>query len=144
MLVDSALQVSTAQALTASAASEDYIDQGAARNLGDGEPMAMVVHVDVAADATTGNETYQFDFQSDSDSGFGSVVTHISRAIAAASLTAGSKHVVPIPPGVSIGRYVRAYYTLGGATPTITVTTDIKPMSMIQKDAVYADNVTIS
>jgi len=144
MYVDSALQVSTAQALSASGASEDYVDQGAARNLGDGEPMAMVVHVDVAATTNDNDETYEFGFQSDSDSGFGTVVTHVSRVISRTLLTAGTKHVVPIPPNVSIGRYYRAYYTLGGSTPAITVTTDIKPMSMIQKDAVYADNVTIS
>lgn len=144
MILDAQNQFSNAQALTASAAPTNVIDLGIARNLFDGEPMAVVVIVDVAAATNDGDETYQFDLQTDGDEAFGSATTILSHAIGRASLTAASKHVIPVPVGVELERYFRLYYTLGGTTPTITVTSFLMPLSMVQKDKSYADNITIS
>lgn len=144
MMVDAQLLFSNAQALTGSAAPTNIIDLGEAKNLFDGEPLAIVVIVDVAADGTTTDETYRFDIQTDDNSGFSSATTLLQHSIGYASLTAGSKHVIPVPVGVEVEQYLRLYYTLGGTTPSITVTSFLIPLNMVQKDKSYADNITIS
>lgn len=112
MIVDKNLMVSNAQAVTSSAASTDYIDQGAA---GDafGNELYLVVQVDTAATAS-GAATVNFQLESDSDSGFATakVVNFDSGAIAKTALTAGAEPVkVKLPVGLK--RYIRVYYTVG-------------------------------
>ena len=53
MILDNQLVLSDAQALTATAASTNVLDLKAAGLYGNGEPLALVVWVDVAADGTT-------------------------------------------------------------------------------------------
>ena len=60
MYVDSNLLLSDAQALTASGASTDVLDLKVDADMGRGEPVALVIVVDVAADGTTTDETYSF------------------------------------------------------------------------------------
>lgn len=122
MMVDAQLLFSNAQAITADAASTNIVDLGVARNLFDGEPLAVVVIVDVAADGTTTDETYEFQIETDDADSFGSPTDLIAHSIGYASLTAGSKHVLPIPVGAAVERYLRVYYNVGGTTPSITVT----------------------
>lgn len=144
MYQDKQNQFSDAQALTATAASTNLIDlKASANNLGDGEPMAVVVNVDVAAGGTS--PTLQIALQSDSADSFGSAATVAqSKSYAAADLTAGAVLVLPIPPGVDCERYVRVNYTLGGTSPTMTLTSSLMPMSMVQKYKSYAKGYTIS
>jgi len=144
MLLDSQNLFSDAQAFTASAASTNLIDLGSEVELGIGEPMAVVITVDVAADGTTTDETYAFAVQADSTAAFSSAATVVSRTIGYAALTAYSQHVIPIPPDTSMERFVRLYATLGGTTPTITLTAALMPMSMIQNNVVHPDAITIS
>lgn len=136
MFVDDLLVVSDAQAVTATALSTDKIDLGAYQTLrnriGDGEQMGFMVTVDVAADITTGDETYQFDILSDEDAAFGSPTVISSHVIPAAQLTAGSHHFLPIRSGQPRERYIALRYTVGGTTPTITVTAALMPASMGQ------------
>lgn len=152
MFVDAQLQFSAAQALVATAASTNIIDTGVNfagtevdRNIGIGEPMHAMVCVIVAADATTGDETYQFDLQTDAAVGFGTVVTLYSRIISRTLLIAGSLWSLPIPADApQIKRYLRMNYTLGGTTPLITVSAFLQPMNMTQNFVVYQDALTIS
>lgn len=140
--LDYQLQLASAQAFTASGATTSYLDSGVARNLGSGEPMAMVFTVTTAADHTTGDETYAFALQSDSDSAFGTVATHLSTAPAATALTVGTQVVIPFNPTQS--RYIRGYATLGGTTPSVSVDCDIMPLANVRKDALYAAGFTIA
>lgn len=142
MILDSQLTLSDAQALTATAVSTNVIDLSADRDIGAGEPLAVVVTVDTAADTASGNETYQVDLQTDDNSGFSSATVIASRAIAGAALTAGAIFVIPIPHDNE--RYLRLNYTLGGTTPSVTVTAQVQPMSMIDKRALYASGYSIS
>lgn len=119
MIIDSRLEFSDAQALTASAASTNYIDLTVSRNVGVGYPLYLVCTVDVAADYTSANETYAIAIESDDNSSFSSATAQVSRTIAASALTAGSKHVIPVPN--TNERYMRVYYTLGGTTPSVTI-----------------------
>lgn len=139
MYVDNQQLFSDAQALTASAASTNLIDLGADRDIGKGEPMALVITVDVALAGTT--PTFQPKIQTDDNSSFSSA-TDLLTGQQYSALAAGAKIVIPVPE--TNERYLRAYYTLGGTTPTVTVTAHLMPMSMIQNDAVYADGISIT
>lgn len=141
MFIDAQNLFSDAQSLTATAASTNVIDLKAERKLGTGEPMAVVIVFDVALAGTT--PTFAAALQSDSADSFGSAAT-VATSPTLSAAAAGYKLVLPIPPGIATESYVRLYYTLGGTSPTATVTAFLTAMSMIQNDAVYADNITIS
>jgi len=61
-----------------------------------------------------------------------------------AGSAAGSRFFINVPPNTSFERYSRLNYTLGGTTPTVTVTAHLVPLSFVQNEQVYADNITIS
>lgn len=142
MFIDTKLMFSDAQALTATAVSTNVVDQSLDRNLGRGEALGVMITVDVAADFTTGDETYQFDLQTDDNAGFSSATVLASRAIVAGLLTAGSVHVIPVP--LDAERYLRMNYTLAGTTPTVTITTHLQPWHSIDTYEAHPDGFTIS
>ena len=63
MYLDKQLQFSDSQAVTADAVGTNVIDLSADRSIGNGEAMAVVFIVEVAADQTTGDEDYTFDVE---------------------------------------------------------------------------------
>lgn len=110
MIIDKALQVSDAQAVTSSAASTDVIDTGVAnRAIGDSTSLAAVITVDETVTAS-GSATVTFSLQDSADnSSFADVVA--SAAIGKAALPAGTQAAVfKLPP--NLRRYVRVYYTV--------------------------------
>lgn len=112
MIIDNQLQLSSAQAVTASAASSNYLDLGSARAPGVGGELRIAVTVTAAATAA-GAATVQFQLQSDSDPAFGTVKTEIETdAIPKATLAAGYQFFIPIPVGLK-NRYVRLNYNVG-------------------------------
>lgn len=151
MFVDAQLQFSSAQALVATAVSTNIIDTGANfagteadRNVGVGEPMGVLISVIVAADFTTTDETYRFDLQTDTVVGFGTLVVLFAVTIVATLLTAGAQMVLPLPADKRGLRFLRMNYTLGGTTPSVTVSSFLQPLSMLQNFIVYQDALTIS
>lgn len=150
MYQDAQQLLSDAQALTVTAASTNLIDLSSVRHLGTGEPMAVMFSVDVAADVASGNETYQFDLETDDNSSFSSAVV-ISRLAfgvsgfpAASKLAAGYVFALPLPLSDLLERFLRVNYTLGGTTPTLTVTSSLMPLSLVEQRHIFADNITIS
>lgn len=144
MILDGQNLYSDAQALTTTAASTNLIDHGADRNLGIGEPMSLVITIDVAADATNSDETYVAQLQTDDNSSFSSA-TSVGGAITITRGTAaGTKFVMAVPADTTFERYSRVNYTLGGTTPTVTLTAFLQPSNAIQNEVAYADNITIS
>jgi hypothetical protein len=147
MILDSLLTLSDAQALTGTAVSTNVADLSVGapqpRQIGEGEPLGILFTVDVAADVADGNETYQFEIQTDDASNFPSQATIAVRAIPRATLVAGYTFVLPIPME-AVEQFIRANYTLGGTTPTITVTAQIQPLSMLARFVAYNDAITIS
>jgi hypothetical protein len=142
--VDAQALLSDAQALTATAVSTNAYDTKTTTNdIGVGEPMAIEISVDVAADFTTGDETYTFAVVASAATALTTPTTLASRAVLATTLVAGYKFWMPIPSG-KILRYVGLNYTLAGTTPSVTVTASIKPYSMIEERKYYPDAVTIS
>lgn len=145
MYVDANLLLSDAQALTATAASTNLVDFNVDRDMGRGEPLALVITVDVLADGTTTDETYAFAIETDDNAAFSSATALVSRTIGYADLTAGSQHIIPFT--LSNERYVRLYATLGGTTPSVTITAHIAPMNQIDSGSgkvEYAAGYSIS
>jgi hypothetical protein len=147
MYVDSQNLISDAQAVSADAVSTNTIDLGNVtpkNEIGSGEPMCFAVQVDVAADVANGDETYVFEVIQSANANLSSPDILMQREIARASLTAGSIHFLPIPPGSVTKRYLGMNYNVGGTTPSVTVTTFLIPMSQIDTFKAYAKGYTIS
>jgi len=141
MYIDSQHLFSDAQALTATAASTNIIDLGGDRNIGVGEPMAVVITCDVAMGGTS--PTLVVTLQADDNSSFSSASTVLALPSLSA-LAAGAQLVLPVPQNLDTERYIRLNYTVGGTSPTVTLTAALIPQSMIQNYASYADGFTIS
>jgi hypothetical protein len=119
---DNRLLFTNSQALTASAALADVIDLSQDRDLGPGEPVYWWLTTLTASDRTDNNETYTFALQTDDNPGFSSPDTILSFSFPAASVPAGRTFCFALPFHVgSNERYLRAYATLGGTTPSVTV-----------------------
>lgn len=147
MILDVLTRLSNAQALTATAVSENTIDFGNVTPKNDpfaGTPLALVFCIDVAADFTTGNETYSFEAIASASANLGTPTVLAKRDIVATLLTAGSVHVLTVPPGADILRYFGANWTLAGTTPTVTVTTHLVPLANVDEFRAYAKGYTIS
>ncbi len=148
MYTDGQQLFSDAQAFTTDAASTNLIDLGAAREIGQGEPMGIAILVDVAAKTSDANETYEFQLETDSAEAFNvAIVDVITQSIAKADLVAGSLHVLPISPANALlfKRFIRIYFNGGGTNPAITATIWLTPLNMVAGRAkVYPDGITIS
>jgi hypothetical protein len=111
MFIDKQLAMSDAQVLTASAASTNYVDQGAA---GDARvPLRLLVNVSLALTSAGNAATLDVTLQTDDNASFSSATTIATIAqVAEASLVAGYKVCdIPVPSGTE--RYLRVYYTVG-------------------------------
>jgi hypothetical protein len=145
MIMDSLHLLSDAQAISATGYSTNTIDTGTpARELGKGQALGVFVSVDVAADATTGDETYEFQIVDSANANLSSHNVLVSRTIARATLVAGFGFFLPLPPGAHTARYLGLRAVLGGTTPSITITAFLTRDDMIEARGVYADAITIS
>lgn len=144
MILDAYNTFSDAQALTATAASENVIALGAEGRIGSGEPMGILIVVDVALDFTSANETYAAQLQSDDNEAFSSAVARGPSLDLPGGSAAGSQFILPVSPNVLSESFIRLNYTLGGTTPTGTLSAYLLPMSFIDKYAQYPKGYTIS
>lgn len=113
-IIDKALQISNAQAITATAVSTDVIDAGATKNaaigrdLGGGTQLFMEFTVAQAFTAA-GAATLVLALQDSQDNAtFADVLT--TPPLALASLTVGARFYIPLP--ARMRRYIRANYTV--------------------------------
>jgi len=156
MILDAQNLFSDAQAVTADAVGTNVIDLSVDRSLGNGEPMCVLFTVDVAADQTTGDEDYTFDVEYASDAAQTTARQLIGRRVFESGtpdapaqnadlLVAGFQFNIPIPATKlsESERYLGIRYDVTGTTPTITVTSALVPMSMIDQNNVYANGYTI-
>lgn len=134
MILDKELEFSSAQSVTATAASTNVIDLGVARDVGAGEVMEIVV---VAKLAFTG--TLATVLQGSVDEAFSSPVTIQTLPSFAAAAAAGSKVQAYLQPVATAYRYIRLSYsglTAGTVAAYLTKGVDAQKT--------YADNITIS
>jgi hypothetical protein len=142
MFMDALLLFSSAQAITADAASTNIVDLGNARDMGVGSPIQISVTV-ATAFATTNAGTLDIQFQGSTDgttwNTYGS-----STALAAAALTAGRRLGFnwPTAQGYSNPRYVRLYYDVTNAFTGGAITAGA--VLDRQQDAYYPAGITIS
>lgn len=157
MFLDAQNQFSDSQALTATAVGTNVIDLGADRSIGNGEPMAVVFTVEVAADQGTGDEDYTFDVEYASNAAQSTGRQLIGRRVFESGtptapaqnadlLVAGFQFVIPIPPTAlsESEQYLGIRYTLAGTSPSVTMSAHLQPMSMIQAQNNYADGFDIT
>jgi len=117
MIIDRRLQVSSNQALTATAVSADTIDFGSDRDVGTGYGMWVCVAFKTAMAGTS--PTFRFEVQTDDNVAFSSPATLVTSETVSGATPAGRFIVVPFP--MTNERHVRLNYVLGGTSPTVTV-----------------------
>jgi len=156
--LDSLLEFSDSQAVTADAVGTNVVSLLADRSIGTGEPLAVVFHVEVAADQTTGDEDYTFDVEYASDAAQTTARQLIGRRVFESGtptapaqdadlLVAGFKFFIPIPPTTlsESELFLGIRYDVTGTTPTITCSAYLTPLSMVTEnaDGGYQDDKTI-
>lgn len=157
MILDAHNQFSDSQAVTADAVGANVIDLTADPSLGNGEPMAVLFTVEVAADQTTGDEDYTFDVEYATNAAqttgrqlIGRRVFESGTPTAPAQnadlLVAGFQFAIPIPPTAlsESERYLGIRYDVTGTTPTITVSAHLVPLSFLDKINVHPTSIVIS
>lgn len=119
----------------------------AGREVGNGEPMAIVFVVTVAA-AVAGSETYEFQAVSATASNgtSGQIIlassdtfTVSGGAIAKGSLAAGAQVVVPIPPGSipATATHLTGKVVIG-ASGDVTCKADIRPLRLAVQESTFS------
>ncbi len=128
MILDGLLLLDTASAITATAASANVIDLLNARDIGAGEPIALMCLVGTAF-TTTNSATLNIQYQSSTDNSTYTTIIETG-ALAAAVLTANSKQFQTyIPRDPITHRYIRLNYVVGtGVFSAGTVTSGLVPM----------------
>ena len=113
MIIDSRLEFSDGQTVSASAASTNYIDLSA---VGDAiNELYLVVVVDSASDSADDLETVTAVLQSDDNASFSSPKAETA-AVSCAQVEGVTVLKMRLPRGLQ--RYLRMYYTVGGTTLT--------------------------
>ena len=159
MYLDALLQFSDSQAVTADAVGTNVIDLSVNRSIGNGEPMAVVFVVEVAADQTTGDEDYTFDVEYATNAAQSTGRQLIGRRVFESGtpgapaqdadlLVAGFKIVIPIPPTQisESAQFLGIRYDVTGTTPTITCSAFLTPLNMVESafGVNYANGYTIT
>lgn len=143
MIMDKELVLADTQLFNADAGTTNVYDLGATQNLGDGEPLALCIVTDIAADFTTTDETYAIDLQTDDNAAFGSPTSVLKTTFPASQLVPGRILTMPLPYGANFERYLRAFLDVGGTTPSVTLTIFLQPVTMIDKMRYYPDAFNI-
>jgi hypothetical protein len=142
MLLDAQLLFSDAQAVTAAAASTNTVDFGAARDMGVGENLYVVVVCDVAMTDSGSDSTLAVALEGDSSESFTPDYTRTLFTFPATS-AAGATKIAKLGPDDLNLRYARLYYTpANGNLTTGSFTAFIT--NNVQKYTSYADAITIS
>lgn len=157
MYIDSQLQFSDAQAVTASAVGTNVIDLSQNRSIGNGENLAVMITIDVAADQTSGDEDYTFDVEYSSDAGQSANVQLIGRRVFESGtptapaqdadlLVVGFKIIIPIPPTklTESNQFIGIRYVTAGTTPIITCSAALMVTDMIDATNDYVDGFEIT
>ena len=134
MILDMQSLFSDDQAVAGSnVASTNMIDLGATgtpplsatalvRDIGPGTPIEILIQLTVAHAGTA--PTLDVTLEMDTTDAFGSATT-IATATQIAAGALGARASITYLPDGTTERYIRLYYTVGGTTPTCTVTAGI-------------------
>lgn len=149
MLLDALLQLSNAQAVTATAVSTNTIDLSQSRDLGPGENLHAVIGVDTTATAA-GAATVTFQIISSANANLSSpTVLSQTDAIPIANLTVGRKPIViDLSPAVLLAqpigqRYLGIQYTVATGPLTAGAFTAYLSNSEVTVGANYPSGFTV-
>jgi hypothetical protein len=142
--VDAQLLFSDEQAVTSTAASTNYIDLGAVRDIGTGEDLYVVCLVDVAMTDAGSDSTVAVALEGDSTTTFTPDGTQTLFSFAALSAR-GTVKIAKLSPGADPlqYRYIQLKYTVSGGDLTTGKFTAYLTNN-IDKYVAYADGFTIS
>lgn len=143
MILDAQTRFSNAQAVTAAAASTDIIDLGAARDIGVGEDIYLVVQVTTTFADTGSDSTLAVIIQNDDNASFSSPLTGQTIGTFAALSAAGTRLVAKLQPLALNERYIRVYYTPGGGDLSAGAVSAFL-VNGVDAYRPFADNITIS
>lgn len=140
MFMDALLTVADAQAVTATAVATNVIDLGnptVKNRIGSGEPMGFMLTIDVALAGTT--PTMTVEIVSDDNAAMSSPTAVATFVLTPATVTIGAKFFLGLPSNQPQERYITLRFTMGGTTPTVTVTASLMPRDMADASgAIYA------
>ena len=142
MLLDALVKFSDEQAVTAAAASTNEVDLGAARNIGVGERLFIVVVCDVAMTDGSSDSTLDVYIQTSTTEGSGHANKQLVGTFPAVS-AAGTVIYAAIDPNKVNEQYMRLYYDPQNGNLT-TGTFSAYLTHDVQAFTAYADNITIS
>lgn len=114
MLLDKQNLLSSAQAITATAASSNIFDTGAAADAGPGEALKAFLLVVEAFNTLT---SLDIALESATDAAFTTPVVHYTINKLLAALTLNAKIDMP-PAPAGLNRYLRFKYTVNGSNPS--------------------------
>lgn len=145
MYVDAFTLVSDSQAVSATAFSTNTIDLSNVtpkRDVSVGEALGFAVNVEVAADFTTGDETYTVEVVQSANADLSSPDVIGSRLLSAAQRAVGTLIFVAL--GEVTKRYIGLRYTLAGTTPSFTVSAWLTSQALFSKvNTHYARSYTV-
>lgn len=130
-LYDKQNQLSAAQAFTGSAtvSTNSYAKGTAAQDISIGRRIALLIIPTVAAGS---GSTHTMEcIQADNAALTSNVEVLATKSIAAAALTVGSMHELPIPQGVMTKKYIGFRNSSTGGTTTVTLDVYIVPQDEI-------------
>lgn len=146
-MTDALLQLSSAQAVTATAVSTNTIDLSLARDVGAGNDLFAVFNVDTAAEAS-GSATVTFEVITSASADLSSPTVIASTGeIGKASLTAARAPItVPIPPHVTEKgqRYLGVRYTVATGPLTAGAFSATVTTSQVHGQKNYASGFTVA
>lgn len=146
MYVDAQNLFSDAQAVTATAASTNYVDlgplTGTARNIGVGEDLYIRINVDVALTDSGSDSTVAITLETDNNTAFSSATTLATVASVSALAAVGTSYIYKLS-SAAYERYIQLRYTVsGGDLSTGSFTAAI--VKDVDQYTSYADNIVIS
>lgn len=144
MIIDAQATFSSAQAVTAAAASTNYMDLQAIGDLGMGEPIWLIVACVVAMTDSGSDSTLAVTIETDDNTSFSSATSVATVGTFAATSAAGTR-LAPyrIAAEAVVERYMRLYYTPANGNLS-TGSFDAFLTKDIDKFTAYAKGYTIS
>lgn len=144
MILDAQLQFSDSQAVTAAAASTNYIDLGAVRDIGTGQDLYVVVVCEVGMTDSGSDSTLAVALEGDSSTSFSPDGTQDLFVFPAVS-AAGTVKIAKLDPGSAPlqYRYIQLRYTPANGNLT-TGTFSAYLTNNIDRYVTYPDGFTIS
>lgn len=121
MLLDKQAQFSDAQAITATAASTNYIDLGAVRNIGVGAQLYLVLLVTTAFTDAGSDSTVTPSLETDDNTAFSSAATIRTFDTLAALTAINTTRLYRLEPFTAAGvfeRYIQMRYTVANGNLT--------------------------